>query len=497
MIDLFQLGTLLRCPGGQVETVPAQKMAGIKWAALNMGTDPCVQRNPAVWDHQRDLYKAEGVAIGPWMHCRSMADIEFLISVGESWPETQFIGCNIEDVVNDKLSLQEVGGVLLDFWVNKHEKPVHMPTLPWVQNDQHWEYVSFAYLALEMFPLEGQGQMYLDAYQRCIDHAFAEGAEKVTLLYSTTSPRSVYPNVAHCLYTADNVTNWSEWKDSVRQVIPKPPDVPIPPKPPEAPMLSVTQFPFTGPLFGPSTSPGPTLNRSTVKGLKRAQIRLGYLNAPLGSETDDFGIELEDAFKAWWKKEGGLGKWTAYGLGSWNLLRASKLTQGPNKGQYAMDSKALAYVREDALTQCYPHPLAAPHTFVGQGPHQTDGLPKINIAIDFMAPGGTKVLAVENAQITKLSGHDPKYGVIDPPGVFGWTVYYSTPAGYEYFSTHYGKVLCTVGMHVDCGQVIAEVGNWPGDPARSHTHLGVSSPKGRADATKRILAISQAKRIAA
>lgn len=198
----------------------------MKWAALNLGSDACVNRDPSVWDKQRGLYRAAGIPIGPWMHCRSLADIDFLIFVGATWPDAKFIGCNIEDVVGDKLSLQQVGGVLLDFWVNKYQKPVHMPTLPWVQNGQGWNYVDFAYLALEMFP--EVDPRYLRDYQGCIDHAFAEGAKKVTLLYSTQSPRNVYPNVAHCLYTADNVTNWPSWQDQLTQAIPKPPGGTVP-----------------------------------------------------------------------------------------------------------------------------------------------------------------------------------------------------------------------------------------------------------------------------
>ena len=229
-LDLFQTGTLLRCPGGQVQTVSHQVAAGMKWAAMNIGTDSCVIGNRAVWDTQRADYRAAGVPLGPWRHCRSMEDIADLIAVGVDW-KADFIGCNIEDVVKDNLSLREVGGYLLDFWVNAYDKPVHMPTLPWVQNEQNWQYVNFCYLALEMFPLEGQGQTYLDQYEACIDHAFKEGAKRVTLLYSTTSPRNVYPNVAHCLYVADNIlaADWPSWKDSVPQVIPTPPNPEVPP----------------------------------------------------------------------------------------------------------------------------------------------------------------------------------------------------------------------------------------------------------------------------
>jgi hypothetical protein len=259
-------------------------------------------------------------------------------------------------------------------------------------------------------------------------------------------------------------------------------------------MLSIAKFPYTGPLYGPSATQPQSRNRKTVMGLKRAMIRLQYLNQQLGSETDDFGVDLERAFKIWFKNEFNA-KWTSYGLSSWNGLRMAKIPGGPHQGEYALDAKALSYVRADAISKCYPHPAGVSGVYVGQGPHQTDGLPWVNVAIDFMAPGGTKVLAVENATITRLSGRDPAWGVLDPPGVYGWTIYYDTPAGYHYFTTHYGKRLVSEGQTVDCGQAIAEVGRWPGDPGRSHTHIGVSSPKGRADATKRIIEISQAKKV--
>lgn len=257
--------------------------------------------------------------------------------------------------------------------------------------------------------------------------------------------------------------------------------------------LSVTRFPYTGPLYGPSHAQPASKNRATVKGLKRAMMRLDYMTGQLGSETDDFGVELEKAMKVWFKEEYGV-KWTFYGRASWQALRASKLTQGPNKGQYAMDAKALAYVREDALTKCYPHPAGT----TDERPtslHDTGGIPG-NVALDFMAPGGTKVLAVENAVITRLSGHDPRFGVF-PGAVFAWSISYVTPGNVSYFSTHYGTRKVTLGQHVDCGQTIGTVGHWPGDPGRSHTHLGCTHPNGRAASTKHILEIAQARQVAA
>ena len=80
-------------------------------------------------------------------------------------------------------------------------------------------------------------------------------------------------------------------------------------------------------------------------------------------------------------------------------------------------------------------------------------------------------------------------------GIFGWSIHYETAAGYRYFSTHYGLRSVQEGEIVQVGQIIGTVGSWPGDPGRSHTHLGVTSPLGTADAKKRITTISQAVRV--
>lgn len=170
----------------------------------------------AVWDKCRSLWNNAGIAEFPWKHVRSMADLQRLISVGEA-KNSPAIGVNIEDVVGDKLSLQQVSGYLLDFWVNRYEKPVHMPTLSWVQNQQGWQYMSFAVAALEIFPDENYPST---KPQDCIDHALAEGLTKVTLMFKTKgfTPAS-YGNfwtLCHSLYTADDITPtapaWNIWK---------------------------------------------------------------------------------------------------------------------------------------------------------------------------------------------------------------------------------------------------------------------------------------------
>lgn len=137
----------------------------------------------------------------------------------------------------------------------------------------------------------------------------------------------------------------------------------------------------------------------------------------------------------------------------------------------------------------YPHP-SPQHRPPRTDLHPTSGLAH-NWALDFMAHGGTKVFAPEKSVVWKLSGHDPVLGVIDGD-IFGWNIYLLTPAGVLYFGTHFGDRRVTVGQHVHAGQLIAHVGHWPNDPGRSHTHLGVTHPKGETAAKGYIVGVSKA-----
>lgn len=141
----------------------------------------------------------------------------------------------------------------------------------------------------------------------------------------------------------------------------------------------------------------------------------------------------------------------------------------------------------------YPHPKPPDTARPPAGDlHPTLGLPG-NWALDFMAPGGTPVLAPQDATVTRLSGHDPAEGVIDG-SVFGRSVYLTTSGGVVYFATHLGNVAVKLGQHVKLGALVGHVGTWPHDPPRSHTHLGVTHPAGKTAAVARILAVSRAPR---
>lgn len=139
---------------------------------------------------------------------------------------------------------------------------------------------------------------------------------------------------------------------------------------------------------------------------------------------------------------------------------------------------------------CYPHPLGAsshvstgwhapllpnPGAELSTGLHETGGLPG-NWALDFLAPAGTLVLAVEAGTITRLSGHDPKAGVF-PGRVFGWNTYLTTPDELVYFYTHQGRRFVDVDQKVRRGEAIGIVGAPPSSfEWTQHTHLGVTFP---------------------
>lgn len=145
-----------------------------------------------------------------------------------------------------------------------------------------------------------------------------------------------------------------------------------------------------------------------------------------------------------------------------------------------------------------PQPAMCSPLKVGRVPtflHPTAGLLG-NWALDWMAPGGTPVYAAEDAKIKKLSGRDPSSGADQQIGIFGWSIHYETAKGYRYFGTHFGKrENLIVGQSVKAGDKLGEVGDWPGDPGRSHLHLGVTSPLGESDAKKRIQAVAAASRV--
>ncbi len=146
----------------------------------------------------------------------------------------------------------------------------------------------------------------------------------------------------------------------------------------------------------------------------------------------------------------------------------------------------------------YPHPKNTRGLSINGGVpgglHPTAGL-ELNWALDFMAPGGTRFLAPEACKITRLSGHNPAEGEV-APSIFGWNIYMrGVTSGVLYFVTHLGNRDVKVGQHVRAGDILGHVGHWPHDTGRSHSHIGVTSPKGAAASKAHICKIAKAQKI--
>jgi RHS repeat-associated protein len=118
------------------------------------------------------------------------------------------------------------------------------------------------------------------------------------------------------------------------------------------------------------------------------------------------------------------------------------------------------------------HPIARGFAHSETGIHPTSGLPGYP-AIDFLARGGTPVLAVQSGTVRRHSGRNPASGVVSG-SVFGWSLYLRADSGSDFFYTHLGDRRTRENQRVRAGQVIGSIGHWPRDPARSHVHVGVS-----------------------
>lgn len=215
---------------------------------------------------------------------------------------------------------------------------------------------------------------------------------------------------------------------------------------------------------------------------------------PWGKFSDVFNEELEQALDKW-----DPGDKNGYATGRWEKIRGARVPKGlVHAGELALDAVAIDLVHDEATPApiipalVYPHP-AGSGSHSGGFIHVTGGLPG-NIALDFMAPGGTALLATFAGKITKLSGRNPREGVHGGDR-FGWSIYLTRADGLFAFMTHEGTRDVALGEHVSIGQKIGSVGRWPNDPGRSHTHLGITSPKGISDATHVLLQIAAAPKL--
>jgi murein DD-endopeptidase MepM/ murein hydrolase activator NlpD len=236
-----------------------------------------------------------------------------------------------------------------------------------------------------------------------------------------------------------------------------------------------------------------------VKACKRAAARAGFPKTKLAGVTDVYTATDVANIKLF-QTANGLDDDGKIGGDTFGAL-LPHMDALALKIYASFDPAAVAVVAAAFVTTglAYPHPAGSAGTFISGGVpgglHPTRGLAG-NFALDFMAPGGTQVLAPEAGTILKLSGHDPGEGVLGAD-IFGLNIYIHTPAGAIYFATHLGDRTVDLGQPVQPGDVIGHVGHWPNDPGRSHTHLGVTHPGGEAQAKQHICAVAAAPHVAA
>ena len=209
-MDLFETtGVLWIAPGGNNEHPEAWGDV-IEWGALNIGSEAAHDPN---WIRQRNLMDSVSVVAMPWLHVRSMADLDRLLATADRWG-TRYAGVNIEDVVSDNLSVPAIGARLEEWGGN-----ALIITLPWVANGQGWEALADYPFALEYFPYDPVWNPIFDNQAVLVSHACNEIGQdaKITFLYGTypggiASPARYDLKVAHSFYTGEDIgTTEQQW----------------------------------------------------------------------------------------------------------------------------------------------------------------------------------------------------------------------------------------------------------------------------------------------
>jgi len=509
--DLFAPGTYLRCPGGNVER-PDLQAPVVDWVALNIGSDPCVQGAPAVWDLQRQLYRNTNLAHFPWLHCRTIEDVERLIATAIAWSAqgaAKVIGLNLENVVGDVLALQEVAGVVLDFWVNPHGGQVHLATLPWVQNGQGWEHLAFAVAALEIFPDE-QKLTFPNGYDavivdQCIKHAFDEGFEKVTLMLKTKdyAPTDYgrHFQVCHSLYTGDDIPPiaiaWDAWKQT-QPCVRLTKEAPVPEKPwyeipyPKGPPVGPAKLPRA--LYPPdavSKGKTPSKDGPDVLAVKRAMKRAQrWAKDKEFAQLDDTysnsfahgtSSNVADSGVAGFQRQERIADTGWIGDGTYQAMRRALVPTGPNKGKPIFDSECVKLLNQAAKIDWSVPTSAVPDLgpVVRSGvsvlkqdlTHLTSELdtnpdPKLGLypAWDDGWTAGKECLAPEDFEVTKQSSAQ------------GADAFYAKGTAIDWWFGHVVKAPPD-GATFKRGEVFGVIANIEASKGGPHLHTGMNTDR--------------------
>lgn len=122
-------------------------------------------------------------------------------------------------------------------------------------------------------------------------------------------------------------------------------------------MLTAEEVPYTGTKGSDATKHDDTA--PTIEALKRAMVRLGFLDKKL-SELDGYwaaGSMFDQAWGEWSLKKGFQNDHT-YGEGKWEEIRKVTVPSGAHAGEYALDAYACDLIRDEEKS-ANPPPLEA------------------------------------------------------------------------------------------------------------------------------------------
>lgn len=229
--------------------------------------------------------------------------------------------------------------------------------------------------------------------------------------------------------------------------------------------LSTKQVPYTGQKGSDATKHDS--DAPTIEALKRAMVRLDYLQKPLDQLDTKWpaGGAFDQAFGRW-KLAVGLSNDHTYGENAWDKIRAAKVTSGSHAGEYALDSYAQNLIQQeaagsstsdvqrvrDAITSFCEQAIAEPDWYYSQAR-------AVDVSVN---PNGPTTSDCSGSAIQAFAWAKTKTGLpVKDPSQQGWSGYGNTSYYEDDWPTVTGSYLVGDLAHYD-GHVciVYHEGNW-------------------------------------
>lgn len=307
-------GFYLRHPGSGVEAINFKglKAAGFKSLAINIVDFPLVE-----WSEIINRASVALLTVLPWGRCLTDSAVTELCRKARQMPSRAVIVNSENELIDGPVSAQHIANETagLDACVS---------TLAWVGTPAvDLSPLNDCEIHLQLFPQENESSK---ATRDSRAHAFEDaGAKRVSFMLGMhgINPEDFPPlQPPYWVYTLDDCqSSWLEWS------------------PEWMPGLTV---PFTGPLYGPSSSKPTKKRTGTAKALKMVMHNAGFANF---SKPDRlYNAKLERAMRLLQRRIG-VTQSGAYGPKSYEAIR--RLASATIGETYALTPAAEALIRED------------------------------------------------------------------------------------------------------------------------------------------------------